>query len=318
MPTIKKKLVKDKAKTVPKPKKVSSVKRRKVVPSNKTKSSICPLPMLAQEFTKHGKKRIHYPAFTQPKVDGVRGIYHDGQLLSRQNNAFTSPIHILEELNDLSPPWPLDGELFTTKLTFQQIVGAVKRKTIRSRKGKSSKVQEDEISKIDYYIFDIVLPGKTFQERNVLLCKWYAANCKKCKHIVLVPTSTCDSTTCVEKHLTQQLKAGYEGLMIRNMDGMYECGKRSYDLLKYKKFEDAEYYIVGSEPSEDEKSIVWHCKTKDGSIFNAKQSGTNASQGKYLKSPKSYIGKLLTVKYQNLTDGGIPRFPVGISLRNYE
>ena len=33
---------------------------------------------------------------------------------------------------------------------------------------------------------------------------------------------------------------------------------------------------------------------------------------------KSYIGKMLTVKYQELTDDGKPRFPVGINIRDYE
>jgi len=31
-----------------------------------------------------------------------------------------------------------------------------------------------------------------------------------------------------------------------------------------------------------------------------------------------YYGKWLTVKYQELSKDGIPRFPVGISFRNYE
>jgi len=32
----------------------------------------------------------------------------------------------------------------------------------------------------------------------------------------------------------------------------------------------------------------------------------------------NYIGQQLTVRYQELTDDGVPRFPVGIAIRNYE
>lgn len=33
---------------------------------------------------------------------------------------------------------------------------------------------------------------------------------------------------------------------------------------------------------------------------------------------EAYVGKPLTVRYQELTQDGIPRFPVGIAVRDYE
>ena len=33
---------------------------------------------------------------------------------------------------------------------------------------------------------------------------------------------------------------------------------------------------------------------------------------------KDYLGKKLTVKYQELTNHGIPRFPIGLGIRDYE
>jgi len=38
----------------------------------------------------------------------------------------------------------------------------------------------------------------------------------------------------------------------------------------------------------------------------------------YQKGKDEFIGKLLTIKHQGLTDTLVPRFPVGISLRDYE
>ena len=36
------------------------------------------------------------------------------------------------------------------------------------------------------------------------------------------------------------------------------------------------------------------------------------------KNHKKYIGKMLTVRFQNLTALGVPRFPVGVVIRDYE
>ena len=43
-----------------------------------------------------------------------------------------------------------------------------------------------------------------------------------------------------------------------------------------------------------------------------------ASRADRMKNVTKYYGKLLTVKFQELTSDGIPRFPVGISFRDYE
>jgi DNA ligase-1 len=37
-----------------------------------------------------------------------------------------------------------------------------------------------------------------------------------------------------------------------------------------------------------------------------------------LRRAAELIGKRLTVRYQELTDGGVPRFPVGVAVRDYE
>jgi DNA ligase-1 len=46
--------------------------------------------------------------------------------------------------------------------------------------------------------------------------------------------------------------------------------------------------------------------------------GTIDSRKKMLENVQSYYGKLLTVKYQEISADGAPRFPVGIAFRDYE
>lgn len=46
--------------------------------------------------------------------------------------------------------------------------------------------------------------------------------------------------------------------------------------------------------------------------------GTIESRKKMLDNVDSYHGKMLTVKYQEISADGAPRFPVGIAFRDYE
>jgi DNA ligase-1 len=46
--------------------------------------------------------------------------------------------------------------------------------------------------------------------------------------------------------------------------------------------------------------------------------GTIEDRRDIFKKAQSYVGKKLTVKYQELTDDGIPRFPIGLAIRDYE
>ena len=95
---------------------------------------------------------------------------------------------------------------------------------------------------------------------------------------------------------------------------------RSPDLQKFKTFLDDEYEIVGftQGTGTDEGCVIWECKTKEGKTFSVRPRGSVAERQGYFNNGNEWIGSQLTVRYQELTDGGIPRFPVGITIRNYE
>jgi len=107
--------------------------------------------------------------------------------------------------------------------------------------------------------------------------------------------------------------------MIRDASSTYEIGKRSNYLLKYKAFQTEEYEIVDvKEGTGREKgAAIWVCKVGEHQ-FSAKPEGTLEVRKKYLQEKEKYIGKQLTVRYQNLTALGVPRFPVGVAVRDYE
>ena len=64
--------------------------------------------------------------------------------------------------------------------------------------------------------------------------------------------------------------------------------------------------------------VIWVCQTKEGKTFHCRPRGTREDRQQLFENGKDYVGKMLTVRYQENTDEGLPRFPVGITFRDYE
>ncbi len=112
---------------------------------------------------------------------------------------------------------------------------------------------------------------------------------------------------------------GYEGIMLRNKDGLYS-GVRSPSLQKYKCFFDDEYEVVGYKEGEglEEGCVIWICQTKSGQQFSCRPRGTREERMELFSRGDEYVGKMLNIRYQELTDTGLPRFPVSTGFRDYE
>jgi DNA ligase-1 len=266
-------------------------------------------PMLAYDFKKKSSNII-YPCNVQPKLDGIRAIAVKNRLYSRNGLLFPTLEHIKTEL--LKSNLILDGELYTDDINFEKIVGLVR---------KSTKTQEEEklSLKIYFNVFDIVDKTLTFKERYSILKNFIEKN--SFKYIKLVKTEICNKKEEIETFLNKYINEGYEGLIIRNMKGKYEEGLRSSNLIKLKKFKDEEFKIVDYTCAKNGKEVgcvIWICSTKEGKIFNVRPEGGYSERKKLYRNGKNYIGKMLTVKYQEMTNDNIPRFPVGVGIRDYE
>lgn len=277
-------------------------------------------PMLAQSFDKHAKK-IVYPVFVQPKLDGVRCLaYKKGSeiiLESRKGKRFKSLKHIEEFLDDVFKKYPgliLDGELYNSTENFQELSGIIRR----------DKTNPKSI-KIHYHIYDII-NEKSFDERNKFIEKLFDSDHLKVgpakDFIIKVETFTAKSKDEVDKLHDKIRGEGYEGIMLRNSAGPYQPDKRSYDLQKYKVFQDQEFKIVGAEEGvgKFEGICTFVCETDTGAVFRCTPEGTDDVRHEYWVNRKKYIGKFLTVRFFEWTtsDPPLPRFPVGISIRDYE
>ena len=274
-------------------------------------------PMLAHKFNDHAAK-IVFPAIMQPKLDGIRciAIIRKGKctLWSRTRKAINSMPHIVTEIERQfkgREDCILDGELYnhSYKDNFEEIVSLVRPDAPKAGH-----------AVVQYHIYDTATPILTFQERSAFLARHIKPNnilvLVDTVPIVFMSTSKDDG---VGEAFVKYRKQGYEGAMIRNAQSLYE-NKRSYNLQKIKEFDDAEFKVIGVESGRGKMAecAIFRCTTKDGAEFSCKMEGELAKLKPYLKAPKTVIGKLLTVRYQGLTNGNVPRFPIGVTLRNYE
>jgi ATP-dependent DNA ligase len=272
-------------------------------------STDVPLPMLAHDYNKRAKS-IQFPCFAQRKLDGVRCIAIPGRgLYSRNGKRFPHLEHIQTEVGGVT--LYLDGELYSDELTFQEIVGLVK-------KEKLTPADHTKMQKMYLYVYDCVLPTKSYAERKTTLDDLFAKH--TFTYLRLLPTAVCSSVDDVKKLHADYVAEGYEGLILRQSDGLYKVGHRSTDLQKYKEFFDSEYRIVGYKQGDGEEKgcVIWLCHTPRGQEFAVRPRGTRAERSELFTNGDKYVGKLLTVRYQELTTDGIPRFPVGITFRDYE
>jgi len=291
-----------------------------VIPASRATELIlsAPLPMLANKWPER-KKYTQFPCLVQPKYDGTRtiamcGLKEGPCLFSRQRKAYAHLEHIQAIVRQLPKGLILDGELFTTKAHFQTIVGLAKKKTL---------TEEDRVQHnlLELHCYDIVDPVKPFHERYAILQDLFRLHASIIgSTLQLCPIKEVAKESDLKQAHDAYVAAGYEGLMIRNKAGLYAVGDRSNDLLKMKEFEDDEFRIVGFYEADgaEKGCVMWRCITPKGVEFGCRPEGTREDRQELFKHGSDYVGKMLTVKYQNLTPDGVPRFPVGKTIRDYE
>ena len=275
------------------------------------------LPMLAHSFTKR-KHNINYPAIVQRKFDGVRCLARlnsDGTvtLMSRKGKEFAHLNHIKTDVaaNNSNTNLVIDGELYSDTLTFQELVGLVKRVTLKPGNDK-------QMLEVSLRVYDCVELNNEadFTSRYETITEVTTG----AEYLSLVENVRVSTESEIHAAQARFVEEGYEGAMVRNLTGAYAIGKRSANLQKVKTFLDGEYPIIGFTDGTGGETgcVIWECQTPDGQSFRVRPRGTQEDRKVLFRNGGDYIGQQLTVRYQELTDDGVPRFPVGIAIRDYE
>ena len=252
------------------------------------------LPMLANKWEDR-EKYIHEPFYVQPKIDGVRLLISKSGCFSRTGKIVKGVEYLAEKLED--GEW-LDGECYAPNKSFEEITSMFK-------------MNPQNLTFYAFDYFNTKKPDLPFAERQRIMAD---------KTKTTVETMLVNNKSEIPKLHSKFVDEGHEGIMIRESTSIYEIGKRSNYLLKFKEFQTEEYEIVGANcgHGRDANAVVWVCKTAGGHEFTVKPEGTIKERERYYRERDQYIGKQLTVRFQNLTALGVPRFPVGVAIRDYE
>ena len=228
------------------------------------------------------------------KLDGVRAYWDGSTFWTRLGNELLAP----EWFTCGLPATPLDGELWMDRGAFQRAVGIVKRQD-----------RSEAWSQLRFVAFDAPDHGGPFEERIEALTAMLEG---ACEYADVLEHQVCDGV----EHLLEELKRveglGGEGLMLREKGSLY-VGSRSHTLLKVKSFHDAEAKVIGyTDGTGRHKGRVGALllERPDGVTFKC---GTGLSDAEREAPPD--LGTIVTYRYQELTDGGVPRFPSYVGVR---
>ena len=223
------------------------------------------------------------------KLDGVRAYWNGTQLISRQGNVFAAPDWFTADF----PKIPLDGELWMGRGTFETLSGAVRKTT----------PVDSEWRAIRLMVFDMPEQAGDFNQRLETLRRMFAQ--KHSPYITLVAQEKLPSQKALMARLDEVVNAGGEGLMLHLGSAPYR-GVRSDDLLKLKRFEDAEAtvlaHIAGTGKYQGAMGALL-VQTSAGVQFKI---GTGFSDAQRKNPPP--IGSDITYRYRSITNKGVPRF----------
>jgi DNA ligase-1 len=269
-------------------------------------------PMLAESYDKHFPGFEGQDKYSQPKLDGIRMIATRDGLWTRQGKPIVAVPHIAEALKpyfDEHPDAILDGELYAVDLhdDFNKIISLV-----RKVNPDPDRVAE-AAAIIKYHVYDMPSVKGPFTTRYGALTEAMDGY-HPC--IEVVETWLVTNQQHLDDLMSGYLEAGYEGQIIRVSSAHYE-NKRSKQLLKRKNFIDQEYKIVEIQEGEGNQSgmagtVVY--ELGDGRTFRSGIKGDWDYRRDLLKRKDDYVGGEGTVRYFQLTPGGVPRFPVTVAL----
>lgn len=267
--------------------------------------------MLAHRFADHHHK-LPPEFFIQPKLNGVRALYHNGLMQSRDEVLWKPDVvaHLVAPLTQLVPSnFVLDGELYVHGWSLQRINGAIS--VVRAAPSDATKLVQYHVFDI-YDLNDVEIP---FGLRAEMLAN---LNYRFYHHplLYIVETQLADLQKA-ETYYGYYRRMGYEGLMYRHPAkpyGMEErCGNKENRwpwLLKRKEWMDDEFQIVDftiTTGAKGNRGFQVTCVTQAGKQFDVGSGLAMIEVDDYESNPP--IGKKARVRFEMYSDDGVPLKP---------
>ncbi len=248
-------------------------------------------PMLPQTYTTHATIDGWWMS---EKLDGIRGYWDGSQLYSKNGTRLAAP----QEFTAGLPPFPLEGELWGGRGTFEQTASSVMRQQAHAG-----------WLKLRFAIFDVPAANGPFRLRIKQASAWFDQHPSPYAFVV--------DQLVVENHaqLQQELKRieslGGEGLIVRDPNVSYQTGRSSH-ILKVKQVYDAEGTVIAHLPGQGRNSgrLGALLVRGDGIEFRL---GSGLSDTERDNPPA--IGTVITYQYYGHYPSGIPKFPSYVRVR---
>lgn len=255
----------------------------------------------------------------QQKINGVAARSASGMLCTRQAKYWDRrhfPDTFWAELKSISEPWPtllFFGELFIPDLSFQEMVGQLS--VARCKPGNTANVQ--------FWIFDCFdmsdyAINQPFKERWQSVLKIIHADNRK--HLRTVMTHWSDSAEMSEHNYNNFISMGAEGVVYYCEPAFLLAGQ-SKDIIKRKKYFDAEGTCVGVRPGEGKRVGMLGAMIIEAA--NGRQFSLGGGTGmddklltKLWKRPP--LNKKITYRYEDISKDGVPLRPQFMAVRDYE
>jgi DNA ligase-1 len=303
------------------------------------------LAMLSKDFAKDSKPEDVKEGFASDKFDGVRGLSKchkvtaEISLESRTGQPYDVP-HIVEQLKKVMKPGDIfDGELYLHGPALQEINSAVTRTDTQGKIDEAQRKLDKQLKKdpsdwekinkaaaeleearyihdirpqLEFHVFDIVDLDRPFEQRILNLLEIGKRFAEVPNIIEVQYTSVRNYDDLMRAHKAA-VDAGYEGVMYRTRDGMYESGKRSRGLWKFKVFFDKEFRINRTE--KDKQGYIVFVLQND-----LKDNEFNCVMGDYgwrlAYADVDFSSQWMTVQFQSRYKKTLkPQFPTGKLIR---
>lgn len=260
---------------------------------------------------------IKYPCYVQPKLDGYRCIYKNGAMYSRKGKPFgndnlSTYFSKLFGLQD----YVLDGELYCEGVNFNKL------QTILNT------YEETLPNTLKFVVYDCI-PVKDWEAQSckkpyserIRNVREVVANLADHKKVIDIPNDEVEDAKQAVNLYKEYLKKGYEGAMIKAIDGQYRWKRvtlRSGEMLKLKPFSTLDLKVTSIYEGEGNFQGVAGGVVVDfnGNPVSVGSGFDVATRKKMAETPSDFIGRTLEVKYFEETEDGSLRFPTFVRWRD--
>lgn len=251
--------------------------------------------MLPQSYT---DQHLDEEWLWSEKLDGIRGEWTGTRMVSKQGNPIDVPDYFIENF----PPFPLSGEIWGGRQTFQRTASIV------ARTGEDTRWQT-----LQYGIFDSKDSALPFEERIQKAKAWFAEH--PSRYAFVIEQEPVHDEEHLQSLLNQIEAGGGEGIVLVRKSSLYRQG-RSVDVLKVKNFTDTEGVVVGYVAGKGRNggrmgSLVVELYTDRNIRFKI---GTGFSDHERANPPP--LGALVTFRHSGYYQSGKPKFPSFLRIRS--